>query len=255
MVDQSDLAELLHENAKARMELGLPPGAVPGDESLPLTLMDGSIKSYPTRPSIPLPPGAGKANLDLCEAIEQRSSVRAYRNAAIPRLSLARLLFHGNGVRSVPVTGGYRNFRRNTPSAGNLGSVDLYPVVLHVQGVARGAYHYQPVEHSLSEIAGADGLAQLGSVLLQPEFGAAGVVIAVGSSLARVRAKYGIRGYRYACIDAGHVAQNLCLMAAALGLGACVVGGFDDDALNDLLALDGLDEAALCLVTIGAIDA
>jgi SagB-type dehydrogenase family enzyme len=255
MVEPSDLAELLHENAKARIELGLPPGAVPGDESLPLTLMDGSIKSYPTRRSIPLPPGAGKANPDLCEAIQQRSSVRAYRNAAIPRLWLAQLLFHGNGVRSVPMTGGYRNYRRNAPSAGNLGSVDLYPLLLHVQGVPRGAYHYHPVEHSLTEIAGEEALAQLGSVLLQPELGTAGLVIVLGSSLARVRAKYGIRGYRYACMDVGHVAQNLCLVAAALGLGACVVGGFDDDALNDLLALDGLDEAALCLVTIGAIQA
>jgi SagB-type dehydrogenase family enzyme len=251
MSDQSDLAELLHENAKARIELGLPPGAVPGDESLPLRLMDGSIKSYPTRPSIPLPPSAGEVNLDLYAAIQGRSSVRAYSSAAIGRLWLAQLLFHGNGVRAVPMTGGYRDYRRNSPSAGNLGSVDLYPIVLNVQGVPGGVYHYHPVEHSLTEIAGTEALPQLESVLLQPEFATAGVLIALGSSLARTRAKYGIRGYRYACIDAGHVAQNLCLVATALGLGACVVGGFDDDALNDLLLLDGTDEAALCLVTIG----
>lgn len=252
MMDEVDLAELLHENSKSRMELGLPPGAVPGGESFPLELMDASIKTYPTRPSTPLPPGGGNANLDLCEAIRRRYSGREYRQERVPLGHLAQILFHGNGIREVPVIAGYRDYRRNAPSAGNLGSVDLYPLVLHVEGVERGVYHYHPIEHQLTAIAGAQAIAQMDSLQLQPEFGAAGVIIALGSSLARVRAKYGIRGYRFACMDAGHVAQNLCLVATALGLAACPVGGFDDDRLNDLLDLDGVNEAALCLVAIGA---
>jgi SagB-type dehydrogenase family enzyme len=252
-MDEMDLAELLHENSKSRIELGLPPGALHGGEQFPLELMDASIKSYPTRPSTALPPGAGHAGVDLCEAIRRRVSAREFRQCPVPLGSLAQLLFHGNGIREVPVFDGYRNYRRNAPSAGNLGSVDLYPLVLRVEGVKRGVYHYHPVDHRLTEIAGGDALAAMETVLSQPEFGQAGVIIALGSSLARVRAKYGIRGYRYACMDAGHVAQNLCLAAAALGLGACPAGGFDDDRLNDLLGLDGVDEAALYAVAIGAV--
>jgi SagB-type dehydrogenase family enzyme len=250
-----DLAELLHENAKARMELGLPLGAMPGGPSLPLDLIDISIKAYPTRPAIPLPPAAGPLHLDLSSAIRQRYSARAFRPVPIPLGNLAQLLFHGNGIKEVLEAGGHRDYRRNVPSAGNLGSVDLYPLVLDVDGLERGVYHYHPVEHRLAQIAGAEALAALEGALLQPEFGAAGVVIALGSSLARVRAKYGIRGYRYACMDAGHVAQNLALVATALGLGACPGGGFDDDRLNQLLDLDGMNEAVLSLVAIGATSA
>jgi SagB-type dehydrogenase family enzyme len=246
-----DLAELLHENAKSRMELGLPAGAIPGGESLPLELMDESIKSYPTLHSIELPPAASLANLDLCEAIRQRESVRDFTQEPLPLETLARLLFHGNGIREEPMLGPFRNYRRNAPSAGNLGSVDLYPLVLNVAGLQRGVYHYHPILHQLSQIAGGEALSQIDAVLMQPEFGTAGVVIALGSSLARVRAKYGYRGYRFACMDAGHVAQNLCLVATALGLGACPGGGFDDDRLNDLLRLDGTDESALYSVAIG----
>lgn len=251
MILDHDLAELLHENAKSRAELGLPAGAIHGGESLPLELMDESIKSYPTLPGIDLPVAAERANFDLCEAIRRRESVREFADVPISLGTLAQLLFHGNGIREEPLIGPFRNYRRNAPSAGNLGSVDLYPLVLNVEGLARGVYHYHPILHRLTQIAGPEALSQIDAAMMQPEFSTAGVVIALGSSLARVRAKYGLRGYRFACMDAGHVAQNLCLVATALGLGSFPGGGFDDDRLNELLDLDGTDESALYSVAIG----
>lgn len=247
-----DLAELLHENSKTRPELGPHPGAAPGAPELPLILMDGSIKQYPGAPWIPLPMPSEGPLMDVGRAIRERRSEREFSPQEIPVDLLSRILFHGTGVREVHTTAGYRNYRRNAPSAGNLGSVDLYPIILRVSDIPPAAYHYQPREHRLYRIAPADWLGQLEAALLQPGFTGAGAIIALGSSLARVRAKYGIRGYRYACMDAGHVAQNLCLVAAASGLGVCTLGSFDDDRLNSLLGLNGLDEAALYLAAIGA---
>jgi SagB-type dehydrogenase family enzyme len=42
----------------------------------------------------------------------------------------------------------------------------------------------------------------------------------------RITEKYGERGIRYAQIEAGHVGQNL--QAEALGLGAGIIGAFND---------------------------
>ncbi|TIU08771.1 MAG: SagB/ThcOx family dehydrogenase, partial [Mesorhizobium sp.] len=39
--------------------------------------------------------------------------------------------------------------------------------------------------------------------------------------------------------------QNICLAATALRLGVCPVGGFVDDEMNDLLDVDGVEEAVL----------
>jgi len=252
-MNEIDLAELLHENSKTRPELGPPQGAASGGPELPLVLMDGSIKRYHSTSWIPLPPPSPAALMDVSEAICQRRSAREFSSEPIPLEVLSRVLFNGNGVREVHIEDGYRHYRRNTPSAGNLGSVDLYPLILRVSGVHPGVYHYQPCEHQLNRIAPGTALGHLESVLLQPGFTRAGAIIVLGSSLARVRAKYGIRGYRYACMDAGHVAQNLCLVAAAAGLGACTLGSFDDDRLNGLLGLDGLHEAGLYIVAIGAV--
>jgi nitroreductase len=52
-------------------------------------------------------------------------------------------------------------------------------------------------------------------------------------------------------LEAGHVGQNVCLTATALGLGACPVEGFVEDRINDLLGLDGVEETALYLLVLG----
>ena len=69
--------------------------------------------------------------------------------------------------------------------------------------------------------------------------------------LPRVQAKYGERGYRFVLQESGHIAQNLSLASAALGLAAACVGGFFDDAMNLLIGVDGEREVALYAILIG----
>ena len=54
-------------------------------------------------------------------------------------------------------------------------------------------------------------------------------------------------------MEAGHIGQNLYLAATSMGLGACAVGAFLDDDLNDLLGLDGEEEAALVVIAGGKV--
>ena len=67
----------------------------------------------------------------------------------------------------------------------------------------------------------------------------------------RLRWKYGERAYRFLCIDAGVLPEDLLLTAEALGLGACAISGFADDLVEELLEINGRDEIALLLVTVG----
>ena len=81
--------------------------------------------------------------------------------------------------------------------------------------------------------------------------GQANVCFVISALFQRTRWKYHERTYRYVLMEAGHLGQNLYLAATALGLGACAVGAFFDDTLNQLLGLDGEQEAALYLVSVG----
>jgi SagB-type dehydrogenase family enzyme len=79
----------------------------------------------------------------------------------------------------------------------------------------------------------------------------AGAVFVLTGVFGRSKIKYGERAYRFVLLEAGHAMQNICLTGTVLGLGACPVGGFIDDDINDLLNVDGVEEAALYAVTIG----
>jgi SagB-type dehydrogenase family enzyme len=54
--------------------------------------------------------------------------------------------------------------------------------------------------------------------------------------------KYTDRGYRYVLFEAGHVAQNVNLVAESLGLGSLNLGGFFDDRIAALLGIDTNEE-------------
>jgi SagB-type dehydrogenase family enzyme len=81
----------------------------------------------------------------------------------------------------------------------------------------------------------------------------ASVALAISACFERQRIKYGERTYRFALLEAGHLAQNLLLVGTALGLGTLPVGGFLDDEVNDYLRLDGRREAVLYLILMGSL--
>lgn len=67
----------------------------------------------------------------------------------------------------------------------------------------------------------------------------------------RLRWRYQERTYRYALLEAGHLGQNVYLTATSMGVEACAVGAFLDDGLNAMLDIDGQQEAALYLLSVG----
>jgi SagB-type dehydrogenase family enzyme len=87
----------------------------------------------------------------------------------------------------------------------------------------------------------------------QEMLGQAAVCVVLSAVFQRTRWKYRERAYRYILLEAGHIGQNLYLSATSLGLGACAVGAFHDDKLNDLLGVDGEEEAALYILAVGKV--
>ena len=67
--------------------------------------------------------------------------------------------------------------------------------------------------------------------------------------------KYRDRGYRYICMEAGILSENLALAAHAMGLGSCAIGAFIDAEVEAVVAVDGKREVALLAVCVGRPDA
>lgn len=87
--------------------------------------------------------------------------------------------------------------------------------------------------------------------LMQEFLGQANLVLVFTTFFQRPRWKYQECSYRYALIEAGHLGQNVYLAAASMGMGACAVGAFLDNNLNTMLGLDGQNEVAIYIFSVG----
>ena len=68
---------------------------------------------------------------------------------------------------------------------------------------------------------------------------------------AQMAASDGDRGYRYACMDAGMIGENLYLEAVARGLGVCGIGAFFDSLVAEGIRVDESKEAPIYFLTVG----
>jgi len=198
-----------------------------------------------------LPSGAGRPV--LADLLVQRRSCREYRMRSMPIDTLSSLLLSTYALNQQREPLGDANaLPRTVPSAGALYPLELYVVTERVLEVSDGLYHYNVLDHGLEPVRSGTLLRMLANILLgQDDIVNANVVLILSGVFRRTLRKYGPRGYRYVLLEAGHAAQNCCLMAIEQGLGSFCMGGFYDSRLNRFLGLDGITEAAVYCVTVG----
>lgn len=196
-------------------------------------------------PSIALPALGVAPAMSVGQALRQRRSRRDYADRALTAEELAWVIHGATGITSAQGL-------RTAPSAGALYPLETYVAVSRVEGIEPGLYHVDVRARALEpvrtgSVAGDLMVAGLGQDFLR----AAPVVLVLTGLFQRTRWKYRERHYRYVCWEGGHLTQNVYLAAEAAGLGACMVGAFLDDRVNDLLGVDGRSEAALALIALG----
>jgi SagB-type dehydrogenase family enzyme len=122
-----------------------------------------------------------------------------------------------------------------------------------VEGLAAGVYHWELPDERLALVAARPDVAgaACAACLAQDMVAQAPVAFIWSAVWGRSAQKYGDRALRYAYLDAGHLAENLHLAAAALGLGACMIGAFLDDEMNALVGVDGLEESVIYAACVG----
>ncbi len=169
-------------------------------------------------------PQPSKGSVSLEEAISKRRSVRRFSDAPVSTEDLSQILWAAQGI-----TG--EHFR-TAPSAGA-----LYPIELFI-ATKEGVHRYVPEGHLLEAGIKRDVRGELSRAALGQRFvKEAPVVLVITAVFERVKSRYGERGTRYVFLEAGHVAQNVCLQCSALGLGTVVVGAFHDSQVQEALEI------------------
>jgi SagB-type dehydrogenase family enzyme len=102
-----------------------------------------------------------------------------------------------------------------------------------------GSYKYNKRDHSIELIKSGNFREELTEAALHQEWvRKAPVNVVINSVYERTTRRYGDRGNRYVHIEDGHAGQNICLMAAALGLGTVAVGAFDDERVRKIIGAE-----------------
>jgi SagB-type dehydrogenase family enzyme len=221
------------------------------------TLMGGMLdweskpetyKEYPESPQIELPPFDDVKTLDMMTALKKRRSIRHYSGKPLSLEALSYLLWASGGIQRVERGHAFRT----APSAGALYPIETYVLIDAVDGTEPGAYHYSVKTHRLEQLR----TGQLGhdivlAALNQKMCIEAAAIFIWTAVFARSKWKYKERAYRYIYLDAGHIAGNLTLAAAAVGLGTCQIGAIFDDEVNAIIGVDGEEESAIYLSLVG----
>ena len=194
------------------------------------------------RVHLPAPNFTGSLTLEA--VLQQRQSVREFKRTRLTLVEVAQLLWAAQGVTRP-------DGRRTAPSAGALYPLEIYLVATHVEGLPPGIYYYDPDKHALLVWKKGDVHERLAKAALgQASVRNAPAVLAIAGVYARTAKKYDSRAERYVWIEAGHAGQNVYLQAQSLGLGSVMIGAFDDQAAQAILALP-TDHALLALMPIG----
>jgi SagB-type dehydrogenase family enzyme len=188
--------------------------------------------------------------VEVEKAIGDRSSRRSYSNGSLTLNELSFLLWATQGVKSG--SGGERVFRV-VPSAGCRHSFETYVVTLNVDGFEKGVYRYLPISHRLVEEYKEPSLRDrlIKGTLGQRFVGDASVVFVWTTIPYRMEWRYGEVAHKVIALDAGHVCQNLYLACEAIDAGTCAIGAYDQEEMDDLLGLDGVDEFTIYLAPVG----
>jgi SagB-type dehydrogenase family enzyme len=192
-------------------------------------------------------PEPDKVSASLVKALSARHTSReAALRGTLTAKELATLLWTAQGAHAG---------RHPYPSPGAQYIARLRVIALTVSDLLPGCYDVNEIDRQLTWTAPAPSISDLEgtSMWFGPEatsLDATPAVLALYVRLGLLRKTYGVRALRFAFVEAGHLAQNLGLVAAAQGLDMGLIGGIYDDLAHDLLTLDGVNDTLVYLLPV-----
>lgn len=194
-----------------------------------------------------------KPEMTLWQAIEQRRSLRTFSEEPLTREELSFLLWSTQWVRDFRSNEKVEVAFRNVPSAGARHPFETYLLINKVEGLKTGIYYYNPIKHGLVLFKeGAEWTETVFHGAFDQESVRNSAVTFIWVAIPiRTTWRYSQRGYRYLFLDAGHVGQNLHLAAEAIGAGACMIGAYYDEGMDEILGLNSKDAFVIYMASLG----
>lgn len=196
-------------------------------------------------------------DLPFTAVLEERRSVREYGEAPLTKQQLGEFLYrvarfkHLIPQQANDQEAGLRPY----PSGGAIHELEIYPIIDRCEGLSPGLYHYNALEHSLDKLADRNDLVD---TLLNLAWLTADrksrpqVYFGITARFQRLQWKYESIVYCLILKHVGIVFQTMYLVATAMGLAPCALGGGNSELFKNAVGLDPYAEALVGEFILGS---
>ena len=175
--------------------------------------------------AVKLPPPRYDSEVSIEKALQERRSIRSYKEEPLTLIELSQILWAAQGITE-PKKG-----LRTAPSPRAVYLLELYILPGNVTNLPMGIYKYQPQGHELVKIADGDKKAELFKSAGQAPIKNAPVALVITGLSEKAQ------NPTWMYLEAGHAAENVYLQAVSLKLGTVAMAGFKEDEVRKVLNL------------------
>ena len=181
-----------------------------------------------------------------------RRTVREGLAFSLNFAALSDFLFAGFGVTDWTDGSVGKLPLKLAPSGGARNPFDAFIWARSVDGLEPGPYRYSGLDHCIVPLGPPDETSIVALMGGQEWASNAACLIILVANFSRSMWKYegDDNAYRVVMIEAGHIGQNIMLMATEHGLSACASAALDHDLAKATFSLDSVDQSAVYALAI-----
>ncbi len=187
--------------------------------------------------------------------LEQRKSIREYAGKPMTDRALGEFLYRTARVKELIKSDLQEVSKRPYPGGGAIYELELYVTINACENISPGLYHYCPQNHRLEEICSPNEATE---ALLKDALRSTGqegspqVLITITARFQRLSWKYASMAYSAILKNVGGLYQTMYLVATAMDLAPCALGGGNADLFARAAGLDYYAETSVGEFLLGS---
>ena len=187
--------------------------------------------------------------------LEERKSIRSYKDEPITAKQLGEFLYRSARNKRVVAKDYGECTHRPYANSGGRYELELYAIVNTCENLDSGIYHYSPEEHQLSKITGRNSHVE---ALLEEAYFATGkscipqILFVFAARFQRLAWVYESVAYSLILKDVGSLQQTMYLVATAMNLAPCAIGGGNSDRFAEIVGTDYYTETSVGEFILGS---
>ena len=191
----------------------------------------------------------------MTHILENHQTYREQGKIDISAQTIGEFLYRSVRIKKQSKGNDYERAYHPYPSCGALNEIEIYPFVYSCDGISPGAYRYDALAHELEHLSLMNSKVELILKKAQstlkmntiPQ-----IVIVLAAKFQRMMWKYESNAYALILKNSGIISHTMYLVATAMNLAPCGIGGGSSDDFCDAIGTDYWEETSVGEFVLGS---